>query len=588
MNEIIYLEPDDDITGVLMRIKKLQAKAVALVIPRGGTIGQSVINLKLLKRESEKNGVVIGLVTKDKISKNLADQIGIEVFAGVTEAKSAKIMTEAVVSAEKTAKNPENIGEIKVNRYNKEDEMEPLVEDELESDETEEEGEPEDEAENEAEDENLGANDYNRDREELRIKEEKGEVDRKINEPKTDSGAEKEEKKMNHRNLSSRRKPLLIILGVFLILGIIVSGVVLPSAQARVVLRVDDCEKKYDVVLTTATSGADLNKMELPSNELVTEKEESKEFSSTGSKNVGTKATGEITFYNDYDPSNSIKLSAGTILTASGKEFVLDAAITIPPATVISLYPPKTNPGTIKGQITAKEAGSEYNIGASTFLISGFSGVKMDKVYGSSTTALSGGTTEIVKFVSASDLSGAREELSEEISVALRKEVDSAVVDNSGRMIDSGYKEEEVSYVSTKQSLEEAERFSITIKKKATAYYFSETMLRESIIKKVEMDLGDTAMVVAGEKSEISYGMMSVADDGKIVNLSVLFKGKSGRKMAESEIKELLLGTKLGMAKSKIEAIEGVDSAEITVKPSFWPMIPFIDQKIIVIFSYYE
>ena len=49
MDEIIYLELDEEIPSVIDKMKNLSGKSVALVIPKGASIIQSVINLKILK-----------------------------------------------------------------------------------------------------------------------------------------------------------------------------------------------------------------------------------------------------------------------------------------------------------------------------------------------------------------------------------------------------------------------------------------------------------------------------------------------------------------------------------------------------------
>ena len=50
----LYVEPTEEITAIIDRLKKTTEQEVVIVIPRGATVLQSVINLKLLKKNAEK------------------------------------------------------------------------------------------------------------------------------------------------------------------------------------------------------------------------------------------------------------------------------------------------------------------------------------------------------------------------------------------------------------------------------------------------------------------------------------------------------------------------------------------------------
>ena len=66
MDELIYLEPDEEITSVIDKLKNLAGQRVGLVVPRDATLLQSVVNLRLLDREAKNLGKVISIVTADK------------------------------------------------------------------------------------------------------------------------------------------------------------------------------------------------------------------------------------------------------------------------------------------------------------------------------------------------------------------------------------------------------------------------------------------------------------------------------------------------------------------------------------------
>ena len=86
MEEFIYLEVDEEITSIIDRMHHNKANRFGLVVPRGATVLQSVVNLKLIKKEAEKLDKTIAIITLDKIGRNLAAQIGLPVYDDVKQA----------------------------------------------------------------------------------------------------------------------------------------------------------------------------------------------------------------------------------------------------------------------------------------------------------------------------------------------------------------------------------------------------------------------------------------------------------------------------------------------------------------------
>ncbi|NBQ85027.1 MAG: hypothetical protein EBU03_02740 [Methylophilaceae bacterium] len=118
-NKIYYLEPDEEITKVIDRIRKSEESGVVFVVSRGSTIAQSIINLKLLSRNAAEHGKTIGIVSTDRVTKNLAERLKIPVFAKAAEAEHAELTPALLKSVEKA---PEvDTTPVKVNTYRKYD-----------------------------------------------------------------------------------------------------------------------------------------------------------------------------------------------------------------------------------------------------------------------------------------------------------------------------------------------------------------------------------------------------------------------------------------------------------------------------------
>src|SRR3989339_2194439 len=83
MEEILYLEADEEITSVVDKLKGLEAPSIGLVVPKGSTIAQSLVSLRLIKKEAEKLKKDISIITSDEVGRNLAAQADLPVFADV-------------------------------------------------------------------------------------------------------------------------------------------------------------------------------------------------------------------------------------------------------------------------------------------------------------------------------------------------------------------------------------------------------------------------------------------------------------------------------------------------------------------------
>ena len=117
----------------------------------------------------------------------------------------------------------------------------------------------------------------------------------------------------------------------------------------------------------------------------------------TGKKDVGDKAKGTVTIFNNT--GNSVSLSSGTTLTASnGQVFTLDNDVTVASASgdIFS----GTKPGTTDATVTAQNIGTDGNVPSGTTFTIGTG----NTVAGKNDSAFSGGTKKTVTVVSANDI----------------------------------------------------------------------------------------------------------------------------------------------------------------------------------------
>ena len=77
--DTIHIDIEDEITAVIEKVHKSEAKVVALVLPKRASTMQSVVNLKLLKRAAENIKKSVVLITSDASVLPLAGVVGLHV-----------------------------------------------------------------------------------------------------------------------------------------------------------------------------------------------------------------------------------------------------------------------------------------------------------------------------------------------------------------------------------------------------------------------------------------------------------------------------------------------------------------------------
>jgi hypothetical protein len=200
------------------------------------------------------------------------------------------------------------------------------------------------------------------------------------------------------RHRSSVRKSLSILLLVVIIFGAIywVSDLFqnahITIKEKHQVFALD--RKEYSALKDTIS--------QVPFEIMIISDKGYKDMVLTQYENASLKAKGEITLYNEFSTKPLTLALNSFISDSTGKVYSLDKATTIPgytqKATVVV-------PGTATASITSFLPGATYNLSAPTdFSINAYKGTaKFKKIYGRSTTPISGGTQGLTYTLSPED-----------------------------------------------------------------------------------------------------------------------------------------------------------------------------------------
>lgn len=479
MGKIIYLEVDEEITSVIDKIKNLVESEAVLVVPKGATLLQSVINLKLLKKAANEVKKEISIVTNDRIGKTIANQVGFTVFNNIDKSGVPTGIEEPEESVIKEDLEEKDNGNPLISfRPQEEDGHKASLKGAYYS-------------ENEdTEDEATKAN----------------------FQKKEISALEEPQKEAEKIHIASHRFLFSILFGIPF-LAFCLAFTFIPKAEVTIKIKSEQLPIDTTFTVDKEALKVDFLGNLLPGKFIDEEREEAKEYQATGKKNVGDKASGRVTLYNEYD-SDPMALMAGTSLQSTdGKVFKLLKAASIPGITIDKGI---AVPGNVTVDVEATEPGDSYNIGPTNFTV-----LKLGiaKVYAKSIASMSGGFTKEVSIVSQEDIDKAKAEFSKEFTGRYKEET---VSQNKGYTVVSEAIQINVIEASSEPAAgQETENFKMKLKLNKKGVLFKESDLKILLEKILEKE-------VPAEKEVYT----SKIDPGKFVLTS-----KLGKNFSEADFK---------------------------------------------------
>ncbi len=384
--DTIYIDIDDEITGIIDKLKASDGKIVALVLPKRATVFQSIVNMKLLKRaaDSEKKNLVL-----------ITSEAGLLPLAGAAGVHVAKSLTSKPV----IPTGPEDL-----------DDDEEVDEDATEELEQDEEPEPDPKAPvgklaaaglagaavaGAAKDDEVETLDLDNDD----IKPDLDAPDKKSFTPP------KKDKKLKVPDFDRFR--LILIAGglalILLIIAFVFANNVLPSATITIKTNASTVDVNMDLNLSTDAKTLDEKTNTVPAKVTTASKTYTQQTAATGQKNNGNKASGTVTVTNCTD--NDVALAAGTGMSSNGNTYITQQTVNVPASDFFSNGSCKKN-HSASVNVIAQNGGTNYNLSSgASFAVAGYS-----KLTGQSGN-ITGGTDSIVKIVTQNDVNTAKSKI---------------------------------------------------------------------------------------------------------------------------------------------------------------------------------
>lgn len=587
MDEILYLEADEEITSVVDKLKGLEADSVRLVVPNGSTIAQSLVSLKLLKKQAKELDKQIAIVTSDEVGRNLASQIDLPVFSDVKSAKAIvtqNAQEKAIVEPieinmdEKNSETGSDLKKIdektgeaeeqgdlpkdfKVRRYD--DEAKGDVEEEpvQKSPELK-------EVEEDAPSHEIDSSFVARPVGEIKNHSERMELEsaRPI---RAEDHVVKSKGKFNWRRFAKVSAASILLVAIILVADI---SIVKINVNLKVVA--DEIEKQATIKVEKDRPAVDLENSIIPGFQIVQENPIEQEFNTTGEKDAGEKSKGTLTLKNESGVDEQI--AAGTTVTSSGGVgFTLNAVATVPKAQLNQAGDKVL--GQADGAIVAKDNGTQGNLpAATTYIISGHSKI-------SASGATSGGITKIIKTVAKADIDKAKKALQDQ---KLDTTSIKGIAENQ-TVLDGASMSEITDFTTSKNAGDEADKFSAKVLMKYTAISYNNDQFREAIIGSIEKTLPEGKGLLITDSDIIAPTLKDAQINIGTIQVEGSLKTHIGPKLDVAKLIESWKLRPTSKIRKTLSGVEGVTISSIDRTPKYTlPLAPLVKKNIKVNLEY--
>jgi hypothetical protein len=555
--DTIYIDVDDEITTIIDKLRSSSGKIVALVLPKRASVFQSIVNMKLLKRSAEAANKHVVLITSEAALMPMAGAVGLHV-AKTPQSKpeippAAGPINDDVIDAsdDEEGFTADNAGSAAVGDLAAvsgttavaaaTNDIETLALD--------------DEDEDDATDVAAGA--------------------------AAGAGAAKAAKVAKNKKLkvpNFNRFRVLIALGVaaiiLLIVGLYVCLAVLPKAEITVATDASDVNSSLTPTLDTAATKLDKATLTVPAKIAQQQKTQSQQVAASGSKNNGEKATGSVTMNAgscSADVPNDVP--AGTGLSANGMTYITQTATS---------FTPKVSGGKCTYQsssstsIMAQGAGAKYNTSSTSFTVAGRSSV-------TASGSASGGTDEIVKVVSQSDIDSAKQKITTSTETNTVKNALKAQLKQDGQYpLPDTFDAGEPSVSSSSNVGDQADNVTVTAVYTYTMFGTEKSnldaLLNDDIKDQVDTTK-ETILTNGLDKAQVRV----IASTATTKKINLQTTGTVGPELHIEDLKKQSAGKKSGEVIPMIKNLPGVTDVNVHLSPFWVNSVPKHTDKITIV-----
>jgi len=500
--KIVKLGKRDDIVSVIKQIKNLREREVIFELEKGSIMLASSDNLKLMKRTGEALGKTIKVQTTDEIGQILAKKAG--VLFGDAEVRMPKQTQVRVARSDVKPRFSDILSHKKI-------------------------------------------------------------LSRVVTQTLSPVAAISSAAISSVSKRTSNFTKLFILGLVVLVLVVLGLAIFLPKATITVFARSEPVTRDLEITVDKNTTTVDSDNLQIPGVAVSKEISQTKNFSVTGVKLTGTKASGTVTLYNFS--KHTLKLNAKTTtLIANGKKYLFTKDVAGIRATGGTPENPDLATLTPGVSVVAEQPGESYNLQPNTKFQIVNPALGNFQVYAMNPVGLGGGAATSSPMLSQDDLDKAVESLSADIV----KQAESDLSTETGvatKLLDSGITKQILAKTANKNVGDAVDNFNMTVIAKIAGLSFKDSDVTSVALSKINQVLSKDKYLLDDAKKQYTAQFKSIDLANSHGVLAVHFGTTAAFKVDETNLPKILAGKNESEIKEILLSKPEIDN--VTVK--FWP-----------------
>ncbi len=569
----VYINLEDGVEAIASRIKRQRSEQVVLVCPKGSLLFSDPIYLKLLKTEISAAGKEVSILTMDENGQAYAQAAGFELRQVPGAAKSSKL-SDVKLPGKPVVERPE------VSAIEKPNILETTAQ-ELKS--------------------------FTK----LFAKKEPEQssvisTPPQVSTVRTETGPdflveeipdaavkdtifprELEEKILSEQQVQKKSRSVkrtVVWFAFFaLLLAAAVIFLVLPKATVLIYPRAEQVTRDIDITLSTTAKEADADQLVLPAIKVSETLQAADDFQSQGKKQVGNPATGTVKIYNFTKAP--INLKAGTTtFTVNGQNYKMSGdLVQVKPTSYSNVATKEIDQSSLgeSVELVAVTAGEAGNLPAGTRMeISNqVFGSKPQLLYAKTDTAISGGVSRYLSFISDPDILAAQNSLKQNILSQLR-----AKLAAEGKILpDNDFTVQVTSFVTDKPVNSDVPTFSASLLATVDGLAFNKNDLSDLIYKRVNQSIAAGAALQDDPNLESTYKIKSFDFNAGSAIVTAHLESSSVYQVDVNNVAEGLVGKTPAQVNDILETKPEIDHIDVILVPGWQKTFPWLKQKIEVI-----
>jgi len=293
----------------------------------------------------------------------------------------------------------------------------------------------------------------------------------------------------------------------------------------------------------------------------------------TGKRDIGEKAKGEVTFYN-FDDKDKV-FSKGTIIQLDSLKFSTDDEVKVA-ASVLASDASAKLPGKSKVKVTAQDIGTESNLDKSKrFKIADLS---QSIYFAMNDASFTGGTRKAVRTVSSKDQEDLKASLLQKAKEQQKQEI-LKTQDKQVTLLDSLMDFQMTDIKFSKELGEEGENLSLQAKVVAKYYYFDTALMNAVLKKEIEKDIPSGYML---EDKNIDFKIADAKKDKTGLTIQLNLKAKGTKKINTKSVMNQIRGKQVSSVENLLKSEYGAKSSSIEIQPPLFfikNMLPLFEKN---------